>query len=417
MPSHFLKLETGSPSDFEEKIQLKILNSLIILSLSINLFFVFYNSFITKYYSTSILQACFFLLSLVAMALQAKQKYSAAKTLIFLLLNVEIFIASMFLRPGRGVEYFYIIVLVFYIILYSNTKLLYFFFILDIFLFLAPQIFIHPYPEEYYSYINIIALVITLIVALQYFIITQNRYKELLRTQKQKLESLNAEKTDLISIAAHDLKTPLAQIKGLISILEIESTQLTDEQKQLIEKIKGVTENQNKQITGYLKNQSLEDSIETSTLIEINVKQMLKTVLEEIKPLADEKNIRIKNTSDNSNPNIEGNEEGFYKVLSNLLSNAVKFSEENKEVHVDVKSDQRQVLISIKDQGPGFKEEEMSYVFKKNSVLSASPTGSETSSGLGLYIVKRYVDRMSGWIWLDSKEGEGSTFYIKVPRI
>ncbi len=68
------------------------------------------------------------------------------------------------------------------------------------------------------------------------------------------------------------------------------------------------------------------------------------------------------------------------------------------------------------DEGQGFKKEELHQVFNKNTVLSATPTAKETASGVGLFIVKKYVDLMNGWIWLESTEGVGTTFFIKLPR-
>lgn len=103
---------------------------------------------------------------------------------------------------------------------------------------MSPQLFIQPYPSHNYSYINIIALIVVIFLALQYFIMVQNRYRELLKAQKLKLEKLNVEKSELMTIVAHDLKTPLAQIEGLVSILELESHKLTSDQKGLIKKSK-----------------------------------------------------------------------------------------------------------------------------------------------------------------------------------
>lgn len=74
------------------------------------------------------------------------------------------------------------------------------------------------------------------------------------------------------------------------------------------------------------------------------------------------------------------------------------------------------VLITVTDQGQGFKKDEQHRVFEKNVVLSAKPTADESASGMGLYIVKKYVDRMKGKVWFESEQGKGSTFYIKLPK-
>ncbi|RUA29994.1 MAG: histidine kinase, partial [Bacteroidetes bacterium] len=68
-----------------------------------------------------------------------------------------------------------------------------------------------------------------------------------------------------------------------------------------------------------------------------------------------------------------------------------------------------------KDQGPGLTEEDKSLIFKKFQKLSAQPTAGENSTGLGLSIVKKYVDLLNGEVWVESEEGKGSTFYVALP--
>ena len=99
-----------------------------------------------------------------------------------------------------------------------------------------------------------------------------------------------------------------------------------------------------------------------------------------------------------------------------MVSNAIKFSSSGSEIFIEVKSTDNQVIIIVKDQGQGFNKDEMNEIFKKNKVLSATPTADETSSGVGLYIVKKYVDQMHGAVTVESEEGKGSTFYVTLPR-
>lgn len=100
----------------------------------------------------------------------------------------------------------------------------------------------------------------------------QKQYRLRLNAQKEKLAELNIEKNDLMSIVTHDLKSPLAQIKGLISILELEGNQFSWEQIELFEKIKGVTASQHKQITTFLDVKALEEKIEQITFKDFNLK-------------------------------------------------------------------------------------------------------------------------------------------------
>ena len=103
------------------------------------------------------------------------------------------------------------------------------------------------------------------------------------------------------------------------------------------------------------------------------------------------------------------------QILDNLLSNAIKFSEFNSEVFVNLKQTQQTIRIEIRDQGPGISEEDKKKLFKKFQKLKAQPTAGESSTGLGLSIVKKYVDAMNGKVWCESKPGVGAQFIVEFP--
>ena len=349
--------------------------------------------------------------------MQYKHKYFAAKFIFFVLLHSIIFAASMFLLRGVGIENFYIIVIILVLIMIKKPFWVYGVLLLNAFLYISPQLFFHPYPVENYSFVTSLVVIIAIILAVRFFILIQNQFKERLKVQKDRLERLNEEKDDLMSIVAHDLKNPLTQIKGLVSILELSNKELNNEQKQLIEKIKGVTDSQHKQISGFLDGKSFEDSYEDTVFEKVLVRRVVETVLDEMLAQAIAKGIRISYKKDaKRNISILGREDWLYKVIANLVSNAIKFSNSGSEIIMEVKSTAEQVSIMIKDEGQGFNKEELKDIFKKNKVLSAIPTANESSSGVGLYIVKKYVDQMRGWVRVESEESKGATFLVALPR-
>ncbi len=105
------------------------------------------------------------------------------------------------------------------------------------------------------------------------------------------------------------------------------------------------------------------------------------------------------------------------QVLDNLLSNATKFSPPGRPVRVEVEpaGGDDGPLVRVRDQGPGFTEEDQRLVFRKYGRLSAKPTGGETSTGLGLSIAKRLTDRMGGRLALQSQPGQGAVFTMRLP--
>ena len=403
--------------DFEESIRVKFLNAASILFSIILYFFIGYHLIITQKYDTIVV---LFLMAIgvgSVFILQHKYRYGIAKFIFFVLLHLVVFTESMFLSLGRGNESFYLSIVILLLIQTKNKYWLITLIGLNAVLFILPQLIYAPYPKENYSIITALFVFFTIMLSVLFFILIQNQYKELLHDKNKTLAKLNSEKNDLMSIVAHDLKTPLAQIKGLVNILELESTQLSEEQIELLTKIKGVTENQRDQITNFLDAKALDEKMNDITFKEFNLITKVQSIIESFKVLSTKKNIEIIDRYDSKNINVVGSSDCIDKIITNLLSNAIKYSYSDSKVIIDVRSDNRQVIIMITDYGQGFKKEDLRHVFVKNQTLSATPTADESTSGVGLYIVKKYVDLMNGEILLESTEGKGSTFLVKLPKL
>jgi signal transduction histidine kinase len=102
--------------------------------------------------------------------------------------------------------------------------------------------------------------------------------------------------------------------------------------------------------------------------------------------------------------------------VDNLLSNAIKFSEHQSKIAIQASIENERAIISIRDSGPGFSDEDKQFLFQRFKKLSARPTGGESSNGLGLAIVKTLVDRLHGEIELKSALGEGAEFIVTIPQ-
>jgi len=102
-------------------------------------------------------------------------------------------------------------------------------------------------------------------------------------------------------------------------------------------------------------------------------------------------------------------------VLDNLLSNALKFSENGKQIWVNVSAEQDHIRCTVRDEGPGLSEHDQTRLFKKRSRLSNAPTGGEASAGFGLAIARDLTEKIGGHIGCESRPGSGATFYIQLP--
>jgi signal transduction histidine kinase len=101
--------------------------------------------------------------------------------------------------------------------------------------------------------------------------------------------------------------------------------------------------------------------------------------------------------------------------MDNLINNAIKFSPSNRSIWVSLEGQGKKVSFRVRDQGPGLTEEDKKLVFGLYQRLSAKPTGTEFSTGLGLSIVKQRVELHGGRVWVESQHGEGATFHVELP--
>ena len=245
-------------------------------------------------------------------------------------------------------------------------------------------------------------------------IVKQNRE---LRRGNEELAKLNKEKDNLMNIVAHDLKSPINQIKGLSELVKMTGG-LSEEQLKYMALMAEVSRMGSDLINDLLDLNAIQSETKALKVHKIDPRGLLEEKFAEYTSLANQKGIRI-----NLDCCKEGHE--FYsdklllsRILDNLISNAVKFSKPESQVWIrGYMNEERELVMSIKDQGPGFTEEDRKKLFKKFQKLSARPTAGESSNGLGLAIVKSFVEKLKGRIELVSKPGQGSEFILILPSL
>jgi signal transduction histidine kinase len=112
---------------------------------------------------------------------------------------------------------------------------------------------------------------------------------------------------------------------------------------------------------------------------------------------------------------VKSNPGYLSRIIDNLISNAIKFSKNGSTVSVNAKIENGSFTLLVKDNGPGFSEDDKKLLYQRFKKLSARPTAGESSNGLGLAIVKTLVDRLEGEISLSSELGKGSEFLVRIP--
>jgi len=249
----------------------------------------------------------------------------------------------------------------------------------------------------------------------------QAQFEEI-NKQKEKIESINAslielneEKNDLIGIVAHDLKSPLNQISGMLEIMKLTAKDQSTEQQTYTHKIEQSTNRLKRMVTKILNVSAVEAKTMDIKLERVEVTSFLEEIVNRFDEMAAKKNISIVKNFENNIPSIESDSGFLSEVLENLMSNAIKYSPLGKQVTVKLSRRNSFVRMEFIDQGQGISQKDMKYLFGKYRKLTARPTAGEDSTGLGLSIVKRYVTALQGRVWCESEEGKGSNFIVEVP--
>ncbi|MBN2807692.1 MAG: HAMP domain-containing histidine kinase [Prolixibacteraceae bacterium] len=215
----------------------------------------------------------------------------------------------------------------------------------------------------------------------------------------------------------HDLRSPVASIHMIAELLEEEVKGLDNVHAELITSVKKSSHSMLNRICCILDNAALEQSIEPQVLVFDNPYPILKTVLDKHHILAIDKHIDLQMEANPDLPKVCFDADALDRVFSNLVSNAIKYSQPRTKVTITAVSQQKMLVIAVKDQGLGLTSDDLSKVFGRFAKLSARPTGNEASTGLGLSIVKQLVEKMHGRVKAFSEgQGKGATFSVFLSR-
>lgn len=250
-----------------------------------------------------------------------------------------------------------------------------------------------------------------------------------LADRNQALNELNELRTEFLGIAAHDLKNPLHGIRGFSNVLIEHFEQpggdlnlFRGEGLEILQIIQGASDRMFRIIRNLLDTNALESGQLNVQKEQTDISQMTQSIVEANRVPARTKNITLHFTNGEACI-AEVDVHLMREAIDNLVNNAVKFSPLGMAVwvRVDAVADadhmQRSVRIAVRDEGEGICEADRTKLFAKYQRLSARPTGGESSSGLGLFIVKKIVDLHDGRIHFESAgQDQGSTFVIEIPQ-
>lgn len=241
-----------------------------------------------------------------------------------------------------------------------------------------------------------------------------------LRQAYAELKELDKMKDEFISIASHELRTPMTSIKGYLWMLaQGKGGELTDKQKHYVQRARSGAERMIDLINDMLSVSRVEQGRMEFAIKKLDIVKILKDVLEEFEAQAEKKGIDLTLQSSGLLPYVFADEQKLREVLVNLIGNALKFTEEGA-ITVKVTRDSShgsKLRIDIIDTGPGISAEDQERLFKKFGRLETSfvTVAESGGTGLGLYISKKLVEKMGGEIGVESELDKGSTFWFTLP--
>jgi signal transduction histidine kinase len=229
------------------------------------------------------------------------------------------------------------------------------------------------------------------------------------------LQELNQERSEFLSIAAHDLRTPLNSISGFAQLIQSFSPELTDLQSDSIERIIAASGRMRDLLDRLLSVRAIEEGKLELKSENCDIGVLAAGLVDNQRLAAAAKNIEL--TFDPP-PGVAwalADLDSTAQIIDNLVSNALKFSPKGGSVTLRVLRAGEKVAVEVQDSGPGLSEEDQRKLYGKFARLSAQPTGGESSNGLGLSIAKRLATGMGGDLICRSKLGEGATFILTLP--
>ena len=212
--------------------------------------------------------------------------------------------------------------------------------------------------------------------------------------------------------ASHELRTPLAAIRTNIEVAEMAGDTGNDEQRALLETVKGQTERLTRLSEDLLLLTAPQASLPVET---VNPADLVAMALEEIGPLAERAEVTLTSHA-RERCEAVASTDLLYRCVLNLVDNAVKHTGEGATVSVESGCEEELVWIRVRDTGPGISAEDQEHVFERFYRIDRSRVRGRGGSGLGLAIVRELMDSMGGSVEVESTPGEGATFTLRLPH-
>lgn len=400
---------------FHEKKKTQLLNVVVASGIPLNLFFGILN-FVQGKPLLAITNVLLFAGGIIILVINSYRRFLLSRLILTFMASLLFLVGAVFFRNGG--EY-YLVTNLLVIIIYFNEKI--YIILISLFnclLFIGIKIFLHTssfsYGEVSYGRVvfNISWSLLIMVLALIFFKREQHAYQEQVEEKNKELEKLNDTKQKLFSIIAHDLRSPIGQLRN--------SLDLVNKEYMSPETFKKVSSRLSAEVD--LLHSTLDNLLRWS----ISQLQGIKAVPQRtsLDELIRKKASLFRQSFETKNISFEFTPTGLFAfvdpdhlllVLRNLISNAIKYSYQDGRIMVSAYEKGDRIVIEVSDDGMGMTEDIKTTIFDEANLVSVSGTANEKGTGLGLKLCKEFIEKNNGTIWLETKENKGTTFYIQLP--
>jgi len=236
------------------------------------------------------------------------------------------------------------------------------------------------------------------------------------------------EQAEFISTASHEMRTPVATIDGYLTLALNPQTATIDERARgYLTSAHDASQHLGHLFQDLLDTTKLDDSRMRPELVPVEMTELVRQIADGYIVPAQNAKLKLQlGASDSSFRNALHLSQVVYssvdvnfmrEIIGNLIDNAIKYTPAGGSIRVNVSGDGDRAIIAVKDTGIGISAEDLGHVFQKFYRADNSDTRTIGGTGLGLYLVKQRVEAMNGSVWAESAYGEGSTFYVSLPRL
>jgi len=224
-----------------------------------------------------------------------------------------------------------------------------------------------------------------------------------------------AAKSEFVSIVSHELRTPLTSVKTSLSLLaKGAGGKITGQMREFVNIALRNLDRLIRLVDDLLDLSRIQSGRASIELVPVSVKKAADGAVDAVRGFAQERGVKLQCEDAEDAPVVMAHADRLEQVIVNLLSNAIKFSPSEGRVGLCWRTDSEFAVLEVSDEGPGIPADQLETIFEKFRQIERSATRTHGGAGLGLAISQTIVEHFGGDLWVESEEGRGSRFFVRL---